>query len=393
MSADGDRFDRLRARCDAGRAAVIGEIERLARSREAPVGDLSSLLLDYPLRPAKALRPTLCLSVAAALGADTAAALPSAAAIELLHNAFLIHDDVEDGSRSRRGGPTLHEIHGVPTAVNVADGMFALSLYPLLDNCEHLGIGPALALIESMADMVRITVEGQAIELAWIRDNRWDFGDVGYRDAYVDLVIRKTAHYSFVTPATVGCIVAAAEPALRHALERYAKALGVAFQITDDILNLEGDEDAYGKERDGDLWEGKRTLILMHAIAREGPTPARERALRILSRPRPAPASPAARHMLATLERLLTEGRVAAEVHAELVAAAQCEGLAKSDADIEFLRDLIRVHDSVEAARHVAVEHCELARDILHGIQRSLRAGAASTFLRDLVAYVTDRLA
>src|SRR5689334_18316113 len=106
-----DRFEGLMARCAAGREAVLSEIARLARERASGVGDLCALLLDYPLRPAKALRPTLCLSVAAALGADDAAALPSAAALELLHNAFLLHDDVEDGSLSRRGAPTLHETH------------------------------------------------------------------------------------------------------------------------------------------------------------------------------------------------------------------------------------------------------------------------------------------
>src|SRR6185295_3372754 len=98
------------------------------------------------------------------------------------------------------------------------------------------------------------------------------------------------------------------------ALEQYARHLGVAFQITDDILNLSADEDVYGKEQDGDLWEGKRTLMLMHAIEQEGPTAARAHALEILSRPRPMGGG-RAHPLLAALDRLRAEGRLSADAH------------------------------------------------------------------------------
>lgn len=388
------RFRDLDERCAAGRAAVIEEIGRIMLAHGPGVGDLNALLLDYPFRPAKALRPTLCLGVSRALGCSSAAALPSAAALELLHNAFLIHDDVEDGSLSRRGAPTLHEVHGVPTAVNVADGMFALSLFPLLDNCEVLGIGPALAILETIAETVRITVEGQALELSWIRENRWGRDGLSYRDAYVDLVVRKTAHYSFVAPVAIGCIVAGASPRLREELSGYARHLGIAFQITDDVLNLAGDEDLYGKEQNGDLWEGKRTLILMHALTLAGATPDRERALAILARPRPRPQrdGPAARGWLATVERLAAEGRISVDARDELVAAARADDGAKTATEVRFLRDLIEAHGSVAAARAVAVEHCARAGEILSGVEDQLEEGTARRFLRDLVTYVVERL-
>src|SRR6185295_4699008 len=79
---------------------------------------LYDLMLDYPMRPAKALRPALCLATSLALGGDLDAVLPSAAAFELFHNAFLVHDDIEDGSALRRHKPTLHTAHGVPIAIN-----------------------------------------------------------------------------------------------------------------------------------------------------------------------------------------------------------------------------------------------------------------------------------
>ena len=90
--------------------------------------------MEYPLREAKGLRPALCIATCRALGGSLEAVLPSAAVLELYHNAFLIHDDVEDGSERRRGMPTLHRDHGAPIAINVGDAMLGLALSPLLDN-------------------------------------------------------------------------------------------------------------------------------------------------------------------------------------------------------------------------------------------------------------------
>ena len=84
---------------------------------------LFNLMLDYPLRDAKALRPALCIATCRALGGQLEEVLPSAAVLEFFHNAFLIHDDIEDQSELRRGAPTLHYAHGVPIAVNVGDAM------------------------------------------------------------------------------------------------------------------------------------------------------------------------------------------------------------------------------------------------------------------------------
>jgi geranylgeranyl diphosphate synthase type II len=88
-------------------------------------------MLDYPLREAKALRPAMCIATCRALGGSTEGVLQSATVLELYHNAFLIHDDVEDESEKRRDGTTLHRAHGVPVAINVGDGMLALALEPL----------------------------------------------------------------------------------------------------------------------------------------------------------------------------------------------------------------------------------------------------------------------
>src|SRR5262245_62243345 len=124
-------------------------------------------MLDYPLREAKGLRPALAIATCRALGGKVDAVLPTAAVLELYHNAFLIHDDVEDDSLMRRGRAALHQDHGIPVAINVGDAMLALSLEPLLKNMAVIGLGPSLLILQAVARMTRESVEGQALELEW----------------------------------------------------------------------------------------------------------------------------------------------------------------------------------------------------------------------------------
>lgn len=166
------------------------------------------LILDYPMRGGKALRPALSIATCLGIGGHLEAVLPTAATLELYHNAFLIHDDIEDESWWRRGKPTLHVDHGVPIAVNVGDAMLSLSLQPLLDNVERVGLGPALRILRAVAKMTRLTVDGQALELEWIRSNTWRLDDADY----LKMVELKTSWYSFITPLQAGAIAAGATP-------------------------------------------------------------------------------------------------------------------------------------------------------------------------------------
>jgi geranylgeranyl pyrophosphate synthase len=108
------------------------------------------------------------------------------------------------------------------------------------------------------------SLEGQAVELGWMRDNEWGVstGD------YLRMVLKKTAWYSFIHPLRIGALVANGDDRNLSRFDRFGFLLGLAFQITDDVLNLTGDVERYGKEIDGDLWEGKRTLMLTHALGR-----------------------------------------------------------------------------------------------------------------------------
>ena len=174
------------------RLLALDEIRAILPPDRRDTGGLYELMLDYPLRHGKALRPALAIAVCRAFGGSLAAVLPTAAVLELYHNAFLIHDDVEDQSYVRRSEATLNRLHGAPTAINVGDAMLAVTMQPLLDNMQAIGLGKTLKVLRLVARMARETAEGQMIELRWISANVWD-----QRDAdYVRLVHKKTGWYS-----------------------------------------------------------------------------------------------------------------------------------------------------------------------------------------------------
>jgi geranylgeranyl diphosphate synthase, type II len=229
-----------------------------------PRRHLYSLVADYPRRGGRMLRPSLCIAAARAFGAEPDDAVRSAVALELLHNAFLVHDDVEDDSDERRGRPTLHAMHGVAVAVNVGDALTLLGLRALIDNHATLGPWLTMRVLEEGERMARESVEGQAIELGWRRDNALTLAD----DEYLNMVLKKTCWYTTIFPIRAGALIATRGGADLDRYLRFGFFLGAAFQIQDDLLNLEGDRDRYGKEIGGDLWEGKRTLMLIHVLRR-----------------------------------------------------------------------------------------------------------------------------
>jgi geranylgeranyl diphosphate synthase, type II len=126
-----------------------------------------------------------------------------------------------------------------------------------------MGAEVSLAIAEETERMMRYSLEGQAIELSWIRDN-----DCGVASAdYLRMCLKKTAWYSFIFPMRVGATVAQSSAVDRNRFCRFGWFFGAAFQIQDDILNLTGQYNKYGKELTGDLTEGKRTLMLIHLLA------------------------------------------------------------------------------------------------------------------------------
>jgi geranylgeranyl diphosphate synthase type II len=223
---------------------------------------LYDLMSEHLSRAGKGIRPALCIATCLAFGGSTEQALPSAAALELLHNAFLVHDDVEDSSEYRRGRPTLHREWGVPLAVNVGDAMNALSLRVLKKNLPLLGPETTWQIFDEFDHMMSETIEGQAMELGWIRDNDCDTTE----DDYVLMVLKKTCWYSFIHPCRIGAIIARRNQLDLSSFNSFGYYLGTAFQIQDDVLNLVGNQKQYGKEINGDILEGKRTLVVAHLL-------------------------------------------------------------------------------------------------------------------------------
>lgn len=252
----------------------------------------------YLGRSGKGLRPALCLAACEAFGGRLEDALPSAAALELLHTAFLVHDDIEDDSRLRRGGPTLHRSYGTALAINAGDGLAVFALGALRTNDRTLGRRLAARVWSEFEFMARQTVDGQAQELGWVRDNRIDLSP----DDYLDLIMKKTCWYTTVLPLRVGTLIGSRGSANPKPMIRFGFFLGAAFQIRDDILNLVGEQEVYGKEPMGDLREGKRTLILIHLLASADPSD-RDHVRDYLARNRKERSEAAAAEMMAMMRK------------------------------------------------------------------------------------------
>lgn len=228
---------------------------------------LYDLVRDYPHRGGKMMRPCLCIATARAFGARAEDAVRAAVSIELFHNALLVHDDIQDESEVRRGGPSLHVLHGMPLALNAGDTLVMLSMRPLAEYRLGFGLKVALLLIEEMERMARESGEGQALELGWRRDNVVDLCEADY----FEMVLKKTCWYTTIAPMRLGALIGSRDmfPEF-ETLIRFGFFLGTAFQIRDDVLNLIGDA-RYGKELFDDLLEGKRTLMLIHLLAHATP--------------------------------------------------------------------------------------------------------------------------
>jgi geranylgeranyl diphosphate synthase type II len=253
--------DFLQARLSNYRDTTMAGLLSAVPDRE-PQRYLYGPLAAHLSRIGKSIRPALCIATCRAFGGDAAAATTSAVAIEMLHNAFLVHDDVEDESELRRGHPTMHAEHGVPLAVNAGDMLNALSLKTLRQNLGVIGSRLTWRVFDEFEHMMHESLEGQAMELGWVRDNRCDLTDADY----LRMVLKKTCWYSFIHPCRIGALIATRDGVDLDRFNRFGYYLGAAFQIQDDLLNLTGDANRYGKEIAGDLFEGKRTLMLIHLL-------------------------------------------------------------------------------------------------------------------------------
>jgi geranylgeranyl diphosphate synthase type II len=333
------------SRLAAYRTQVTPYVLQAIPQRE-PRRHLYDLIAGQLSREGKGIRPALCIATCRAFGGSAERALPSAAALELLHNGFLVHDDIEDSSEYRRDQPTLHLQHGVPLAVNTGDALNAMSLQMLRRNLPLLGPDLTWQIFDEFDHMMMETIEGQAMELGWIRENNCETTEKDY----LHLVLKKTCWYSFIHPARIGAMIAGRDRTDLSGFDRFGFFLGTAFQIQDDVLNLIGDRKKYGKEIGGDLLEGKRTLILAH-LFRQCSATDRQRLRTFFGQAR--------------AERQLSE--------------------------VAWVQESLHRYGSIEYARQVARDFAQAAGREFENAYREAPAGDDLVFLRALLDYMVTR--
>lgn len=218
------------------------------------------MVSEYPERKGKYIRPTLVLLTAEAMGSPEAKAIRTAAAMQVSEDWILNHDDIEDGSLERRGKPALHRIYGTELAINAGDALHILMWKILWDNRQILGEKKAGEIAEEFYRMLTRTALGQTVEIKWTQDKKADLVD---RDILF-ILESKTAYYTIAGPMRLGAILAGATKKQLGAIYEFGKPLGYCFQIRDDILDLTSDFAGLKKQTGNDIYEGKRTIMLMH---------------------------------------------------------------------------------------------------------------------------------
>jgi geranylgeranyl diphosphate synthase, type I len=223
----------------------------------------------------KRLRPFLTLKACEAVGGDPMKAIPYAAAFEILHNFTLVHDDVMDNDPLRRGAPTVHTRWGVPMAICAGDLLFAKVFEAMAVYApKNLSAKRVNACIAKATEATIELCEGQVLDVSFPNTE-----DVSEED-YITMVGGKTSAL-FKACAEVGAIVGGGKARQVNALGRFAWDAGIAFQIMDDYLGATADEKTLGKPVGSDIREGKKTIIMIHALRKAKPKQ-RERILAVL---------------------------------------------------------------------------------------------------------------
>jgi len=239
------------------------------------------IISEYPKRQGKYVRPSLVLLTASAMGFPEQKAIKTASAMQVSEDWILGHDDIEDQSLERRGKPTLHRIYGKELAINAGDGLHILMWKILRDNLDIVGTKKGLAIIDEFYTMLSRTVLGQTVEIKWTKDNRVDLKD----EDVLFILESKTAYYSIAGPMRLGAILADASQQQLNKIYQLGKYLGYCYQIQDDLLDLTSDFAGHKKQQGNDIYEGKRTIMLLHLL-RNTKLKDKKRLILILSKPR-----------------------------------------------------------------------------------------------------------
>jgi geranylgeranyl diphosphate synthase type I len=251
-------------------AELKRQVSRLDNPRTQPYHEMLTYHMGWtgpgagPEATGKRIRPLLVLLTAASSGAgEWKPALPAAAAVELLHNFSLVHDDIQDNSDKRRGRSTVWVKWGIPQAINTGDGLFVLSSLAITDLIAGY---PAETVVRAAQILHNTSLEltrGQHLDIAY--QQRLDLGV----EDYWPMVGGKTAAL-LSGCCQLGALLGGADEMAQEAYRSFGNYLGLAFQVQDDILGIWGDEAVTGKSATSDLLEGKKSLPVLAGLDKKG---------------------------------------------------------------------------------------------------------------------------
>ena len=223
----------------------------------------------------KRMRATLPWLIAKAVGDSHAGLLDIGAAIETVHNFTLVHDDIMDDDEVRRGRNAVHIEYGLPTAINAGDAMLAIAFERLVqaENLDHEDIP---ALVNRVAWMVRRVSEGQQLDIEF--EDRLNVSE----DDYLEMIEGKTAVMFWIC-AEIGASISGADDETVQLMAEWGKALGLCFQLMDDVIDVLSDSATLGKPAGSDIAQGKRTLMIIHAM-QQPDGPVKERLISVLGK-------------------------------------------------------------------------------------------------------------
>lgn len=241
---------------DLGAADMDGVNALISARMQSPVAVIPALADHLINAGGKRLRPLLTVAAARLAGSTSDGCLKLAAAVEFIHTATLLHDDVIDSSQLRRGKVAAHLIWGAPSSVLVGDYLFARAFELMVE-------AGSLRALDILAKAAGVISEGEVLQLTRAHDLNLS------KDIYLEIIRAKTAEL-FAAAAEAGAVSAGASEEQTRAMRTYGMNLGLAFQLSDDALDYGGTTEALGKNAGDDFREGKATLPLLLAIAATG---------------------------------------------------------------------------------------------------------------------------
>lgn len=242
------------------------QVSRLDQPRTKPFHEMLTYHMGWsgegagPEATGKRIRPLMVLLTAASCGGDWQEALPAAAAVELVHNFSLVHDDIQDNSPKRRGRDTAWVKWGAPMAINVGDALFVLSNQAIIDLKENYPAETVVKAAEILHNTCLDLTRGQFLDMSY--EKRTDLTT----DDYWPMIAGKTAALLSAC-CHIGAVLGGADEARQDAFRSFGQYLGLAFQVQDDILGIWGNEAVTGKSAASDLVEGKNSLPVLAGLS------------------------------------------------------------------------------------------------------------------------------